>query len=266
MRKNIAKDKFNILFNTELVEKFQKNINLKTGFTILCRQHNQLDSQLKIKFIQRLGSLCGGVKKGLDEYLLDSIEQAHDPRYKDSDISIDYVYIRDTRGKVCAILLAHRGECQEVPSWWTVRLICNKQEENCKGMAAKLLGLYTYSLKIKQVQKYGLLEIADNYENIAGYCLYSRFGFEETNIKCKTFMWLTLANNIDKITHDQIIETVKTGKQQIKDTGSTLYCKELKQASIEKRLPKPRNDPMFKVERDEDHVYYQDESSKCIIL
>jgi hypothetical protein len=266
MSKPSAKTKFNILFNKELVESFQSNINMKSGFTILSKQHNSENSSLKIKFIQRLGSLCGGIKQGLDEYLLDSIEHSHNPIYNTVDISIDYVYIRDTRGKVCAILLAHRGECQEVPSWWTVRLICNKQEENCKGMAAKLLGLYTYALKIKQVQKYGLLEIADNYENIAGYCLYSRFGFEETNIQCKAFMWLTLANNLEKITYDQIIETVKTGKQQIKDTGSTLYCKELKQASIEKRLPKPRNDPMFKVERDEDHVYYQDESSKCIIL
>ncbi|WP_445954867.1 hypothetical protein, partial [Yeosuana sp.] len=149
----------------------------------------------------------------------------------------------------------------------TVRLICNNnQDKVCKGMAAILLGLYTYVLKYKKVQPYGLLEVADGYENIGGYCLYSRFGFEETTIKCKQFVNdVIMANNVKQITYDQIIETVNTGKQQIPDTGSTLYCQELKQASKENRLPLPRDDPKFKVIREEDSVRLQ-EGSSCIIL
>lgn len=218
------------------------------------------------------------MKRGLDEYLLASIDQAEDPAPNNDDVTIDYVYISDSRYKVCAILLAHRGECVEVPGWWTVRLICNRQgDESCKGQAAILLGLYMYALKTKDVQKCGLLEVADNYKNIAGYCLYSRFGFEETNIKCRAFTWMTMATEISKITTIQIIDTTKTGEQQIADTGATLYCKELKNASLERRKPKKRS--AFSTQRPTKRVEYtppsnsttaggggDDSESGCIIL
>lgn len=268
MLRTNPKVKFNSLFNQKLVDDFQSQISLPDGFSIFSKEYTMQHPKFKTQFIQRLGYLCQS--KGneyLGDYLTDSVAFAHDPSMYGYENQIDYIYIRDSRGKNCAVLLAHRGECKEVPSWWTVRLICNNnQDKVCKGMAAILLGLYTYVLKYKQVQPYGLLEVADGYGNIGGYCLYSRFGFEETTIKCKQFVNdVIMANNIKQITYDQIIETVNTGKQQIPDTGSTLYCQELKQASKENRLPLPRDDPKFKVIREEDSVRLQ-EGSSCIIL
>ena len=275
MSRTNAKYKFNILFDNTTVSDFVKSIDLdRKDLFLASKQRNSEDPLLKEGFFRRLGSLCGGVKRGLDEYLLDSIDQAEEPASNNDDVTIDYVYISDSRYKVCAILLAHRGECVEAPGWWTVRLICNRQgDESCKGQAAILLGLYMYALKKKGVQTHGLLEVADNYKNIAGYCLYSRFGFEETNIKCRAFAWMTMATEISKITIPQIIETTKTGEQQIADTGATLYCRELKRASRERRKPKKRS--AFSTPRPTKRVEYtppsppgggDDGASGCIIL
>ena len=244
MSRTIAKDKFNILFDRNTVSAFADAIGVnddESGFRILSKQDNIENPELKENFVRRLGSICGGVKKGLDDYLLDSIEQSADPNLRNNDVTIDYIYMSDSRFKVCAILLAHRGECIEVPGWWTVRLICKKNEEYCAGQAARLLGMYMYAIKTKSVQPYGLLEVANNYKNIAGYCLYTRFGFEETTIKCRMFDWMAMASELSRITKEQIIETTKTGKQQIEDTGATMYCRELKTASRANRRPRPRS-------------------------
>lgn len=248
--RKFSKEKFNVLFDDNTVNEFK----LRTGTEgqLFSKNFVMSNKKRKKKFIDSIpASLCGG----LEDYMWDSLEIAHEniKKYKDEekweeDNSVDYVYIVDSENIPCGILLAHRGECREMRSWWTVRLICNDPDPVCKGTANKLLGMYSFALKSKKIQTHGLLEIAENYENIGGYCLYSRYGFVESNISCDAFGWMTMANELRNITFNQIIETVKTGKKQIQDTGSTLYCEELKNSSRKGISPKDRYDPEFNIE------------------
>jgi hypothetical protein len=110
----------------------------------------------------------------------------------------------------------------------------------------KLLGLYMNALlKTKErdirlgleYQKYGVLELAGSYTNLAGYCSYSKFGFiENFNFECPAFGQynLTMTSDIDDITLTDVYNIVinnaryKTDKsigisQKIKKRPVCLY-------------------------------------------
>jgi hypothetical protein len=242
-----AKASFDVLFDDVTIDKFRRQSGLNSDE--LVTKQTTLSSKTNLKnFVSKLDEgLCGDELKG---YLRSALERAHEkPILGDdpyADIVIDYIYILNSDQKICAILIAHRGECakrysqylgEEVTSekplwnWWTVRLICNRDGPDCKGNALKLLGVYCYCLKYKQIQTHGLLEVAGNYDNIAAYCTYSKFGFVETKFPCDSFEWLQMGSDLQKLTYRQIMDTVATGKKSIADTGSTMYCDELKTVS-----------------------------------
>ena len=137
-----------------------------------------------------------------------------------------------TKDTVCGILIAQKGECTEYPDYWTVRLICNLSGSMCKNYATKLLGAYMLILvKMKEkdplnYQKYGVLELAGAYDNLAGYCTYSKLGFiENYKFKCAAFNKnnLLMTSNIDDITIEDIYNTVKENIRfkQNKSTGES---------------------------------------------
>jgi hypothetical protein len=256
--KNV-KASFDVLFDDVTIDTFRRQSGLNSD-KLITKKNNSFNLK---NFESQLddGRLCGKLRT----YLRESIKCAHekhiDPEY---DLIIDYIYILNDDKKICAILIAHQGECAKQYSdeattekplwdWWTVRLICNKDDPYCKGNASKLLGAYCYCLKYKQIQTHGLLEIADNYQNIAAYCMYSRYGFMETQFPCESFQWLQLGTDLRELTYRQIMDTVATGEKSIPDTGATLYCEELKTVSNlnkaykpkDHRYPRGRYDPAF---------------------
>lgn len=241
------KSQFSVLFDDYTVNNFRELIGI--GPDQLITKTDTKTDRVKLAKISksiREYELC----KGLAEYARFAVEDAnldvmYDNQYKqitDSDIAKDYAYIMDPiSDRVCAILVAHRGECvkyndnkltgDKLWNTWTVRIICNnKNVTNCTGGANKLLGLYCYALKTKKIQDYGLLEVADNYENIAAYCSYSKYGFVESNYPCKVFEWLQMATDLNKITTSQIVTTAITGKATM-DNKTLRYCEELKRVS-----------------------------------
>jgi hypothetical protein len=258
-----AKASFDVLFDDETINKFRRQSGMISDKLITKKTNLSSKANLK-NFVSKLNE--GGLCDELPEYLLSSLKRAHEKPILGEDpygdIVIDYVYILNDDKKICAILIAHRGECakrysdylqDEVTTgkplwnWWTVRLICNNKAPDCKGNASKLLGAYCYCLKYKQIQTHGLLEIMNNYDNIAGYCMYSRYGFVETEFPCESFEWLQLGTDLRKLTYRQILDTVATGKKSIPDTGATLYCEELKTVSnlnapYERHLHQPPRD------------------------
>lgn len=122
--------------------------------------------------------------------------------------NIDYAYIMSkTTDTISAVIFAELGECEEYPKYWTVRLICGTAGTKD---ARTLLGLYLYALK-KIKQPIGILEVAQSYNNLAAYCLYAKFGFEEAYkykqfIGCKKFTHLPLLNGLSNITEEDIID------------------------------------------------------------
>jgi hypothetical protein len=263
-----AKISFDLLFDNATIDKFRKLTGINSD-VLITKQSTLLSKTKKKEFVLKLDNdLC----EGLEDYLLNALKRAHEPAVygpdPDADIVMDYVYILNEEKEICSILIAHKGECakrfdhelmDEVTTdkplwgWWTVRLICNRNSPGCKGNASKLLGAYCYALKSKKIQSHGLLEVAGDYDNIAGYCLYSKYGFVESDFPCDSFEWLQLATNLKNIKTKEIIQTVVSGKKSINDTGSTLYCEELKSVSrfntdrieTELKIPRWRYDPAF---------------------
>jgi hypothetical protein len=273
--------KFNTLFDDATVSAFMKLCKIdKSELRTKADNMNMSQSEWDKFFRSDLDNLCddtcmgdddgwrdnlnggkGGYTGGLGCYLRDSLYQIDDDAEMadtrdmtdpDSDIAMDYIYSVNG-GKVCAILIAHKGECAKgsgsdksrqadvARDWWTVRLICGRPNEPvCVKKAITLLGAYCYALKSKKSQRYGLLEVMDGHRNPRAYCLYSKFGFVESDFKCPSFVWLQMATDLNQLTPRQIAETVMSkGKQQIPDTQSTRYCAEMGLTRTTGLLPGP---------------------------
>lgn len=136
---------------------------------------------------QRKNLDTSGICIGLNSYKYDTIQSSFDDR-----MTIDLIYmLYPGTNKVCSILIAQLGECSEhdLNHLWTVRLICNaKGDSTTQNNAAILIGAYCWCLR-KIKQQYGLLELAGGYGNMAGYCLYAKFGFREVghSFRCSAF-------------------------------------------------------------------------------
>jgi hypothetical protein len=272
------KRKMNILFDSFTVDKYAKAIGISTdtdmrnatgltdnGIKRTFTLFTKTTQTLKSKRVLRQG-IENGVCGDLVEYFEDSIDYSDkqdivsiDPG---TDISMDYAYLV-SNGSLCGVIVAQRGECAKDrdgydfkgADWntWTVRIICGVSSPMCRGSGLKMLGLYCYCLKMRDVQKYGLLEVYNNYKNIPGYCLYSKLGFVEADgvletdldIRCEAFEWMKMATDIGKLTFDAIVQTVRTGQLSIQSTISTDYCDEIKDASRNNREPLDRS--VFKI-------------------
>jgi hypothetical protein len=88
-----------------------------------------------------------------------------------------------TTNKIVAFIISELGECQ-LPSppyptedVWSINLICG----GSGGNGAYLISLFLFSVIVgSQMGKWppiGVLELAGGYENTAGLCLYTKFGF-----------------------------------------------------------------------------------------
>ena len=86
--------------------------------------------------------------------------------------------------KIIAFIISELGECQ-LPSAryptedvWSINLICG----GTGGNGAYLISLFLFSVIVgSQMGKWppiGVLELAGGYENTAGLCLYTKFGFK----------------------------------------------------------------------------------------
>lgn len=136
---------------------------------------------------------------------------------------IDYIVIGNNPGvvidkdNICGILIVQKGECVENPDNWTVRLVCNLQEDQCKNYGTVLLGAYMCELITKfengsSKQNKGILELAEAYENLSGYCSYSKFGFiEDYAFVCSAFMPynLKMTTEINDLSVEDIYKTVR---------------------------------------------------------
>ena len=255
---------FDILFDEYVARTFRLAVGL-TNAELITKTDTIAVPQLAMKIKKAIKSveLCDYLQEYAEEAVETSMMSSYDDDYADpdSDIKMDYAYIVDTKSKkVCAILVAHRGECAKVrdasgfdqtstkPIWntWTVRIICNRAIPECKGGAHKLLGLYCYALKTKQVQKYG---------------------FVESDYTCEAFEHLQMATDLRKITIKQIIDTVITGKAQIEDNKTLRYCEELKRVSNFNKQLAVGQDPIEVVNfKDFEPDFEPEPESSCSIM
>lgn len=81
---------------------------------------------------------------------------------------------KDKIAKIVGFLIAQKGECPKYPTAYSVNLICARE----KGISSMLMGCYMYCIKRhpEYMQK-GLLELADEYDNLNGFCAYRKMGY-----------------------------------------------------------------------------------------
>jgi len=76
---------------------------------------------------------------------------------------------------VHSVMIVEKGECAKKPTTYAINLICSK-----KTMKANILmGAYLYTIKKhgENINQTGILELAGSFENLPGFCLYTKFGF-----------------------------------------------------------------------------------------
>lgn len=98
-----------------------------------------------------------------------------------------YKYHSHAASRILGVLLIQYGECATLPNAVSVKLICAKRIKetgvrSAENLGTILLGLFVYTLKYlyesgADLYPFGILELVNGYENPAGYCSYSKFGF-----------------------------------------------------------------------------------------
>jgi hypothetical protein len=89
--------------------------------------------------------------------------------------------------KIDAFILIEKGECNKLPSTYSVNLICSRSElkgSNGIGGGLFLLASFLYCLKHyfidnEIVEQKAILELAGSYENIQGFITYTKLGFHK---------------------------------------------------------------------------------------
>jgi len=225
------KDLFSRYGRDKVVELFTNYPDEFKKLRIITKSDVDSNIELSKQFNQRKGSICD---IDLEPYFRDTISS--------KDLTIDYaMIIEDTpRGRMYAILIAQKGECTGKPDIWNVRLVCNRSGERAVGFggnASKLIGLFVYALN-HGGHDYGMLEVAGGHFNIAAYCAYARYGFQETFMtECQEFtdgnlpMFIQMefiGDDKDERTN-KIIQAVMERTKNVKDgTGPVKYCKVLR--------------------------------------
>jgi len=132
----------------------------------------QISRELKVEICSKtrqdkIGDLPAGFCGNLSSYMMDLI-------ISDSD-NIDFIFIK-RNNEVCGMLFVEKEICPEHASWWVLRLVCNNQFGDCKGVATLLVKCYIQCLKATS-QPMGVLELYDGMKNIKAYNLYYKEGF-----------------------------------------------------------------------------------------
>ena len=124
------------------------------------------------------------------------------------------------------ILISEVGECNQHPYENTpvLKVICSGDNKGKYLMYAYIQAmLYKYTnatnLETQSYYNTGLLELANNYENIQGLCLYNKFGFKENiqlqSIRClnqnyhNNSLLLPMSVDITSLTYDIVDEIVE---------------------------------------------------------
>ena len=102
----------------------------------------------------------------------DDIENKILDTYDDNDEESIAQYKVDC---IKGFIIVEKGGCEDMPESYVLKLICTVPEVKSNV----LMGAYLYMIKIiPSISKVGLLELSDGYNNISGFCTYTKFGFQ----------------------------------------------------------------------------------------
>jgi hypothetical protein len=118
-------------------------------------------------------SICTGIHPG---YIEEKIKMAmNTDKY-------DILMIVSSKNILYGFMITEENGCP-VPEYKNVpvlSLVCTSQVAKQASLSPARIMMYTYVTALKNhTIDFGILELADAYNNIGGYCLYKKFGFDE---------------------------------------------------------------------------------------
>jgi len=171
----------------------------------------------------------------------------NDPQYDiviAIDTSLPHSTDEEKLNAISGFLISKYEECKQLTGVYSLNLICTKPKQ-IQGKF--LLGSFLYCIKKKGFKKV-ILELASGYNNIAGYFLYSKMGFDKDidlyELNCFTDQnVLPMSANVEEMTVEEIIGyTNGTIQRNVKDDTYLFYT------------GKPEND--HQIDTQTEMIYY----------
>lgn len=202
-------NKYNSILNIQQQNKFINEIMNLDQFINMCKQYfPDLSSDYKIHMeLQRIlpNLFCKSIGEKYVRRVLEKVFEINSETDYDMCFLVNTETIKPTVTQITDFIqgfaIVQRGECPKYPNTYCLNLLCGSSNNS----GTILFGLYLYSIlnhpkkedtnliKEKNVypesldrEYYGtpvsyraLLELSGGYKNIAGLCLYSKFGLKE---------------------------------------------------------------------------------------
>lgn len=136
----------------------------------------------RVKFmVSYINNACSGnIKIPYISYTLRKVLDEYYNQEEEQDRTFDFITFENPNSNdSLSFILTEKGGCKKFSDMNVLSLICSKK--NAGRIAFQLYiftVLYKYAIKNQQ-HVVGLLELLYGYVNISGFCLYSKYGFNE---------------------------------------------------------------------------------------
>ena len=160
------------------------------------------DIKNKQRLMNNCTSICSGINIG---YIKDKVKKSMQTN------KYDILAIESNTGTFYGFMITEQGGCNHVSKYRNVpvlSLVCSSPDAKQANISPARVMMYTYLIALKkQSIKYGILDLASTYNNISGYCLYKKFGFDE-NMELKQCLNsksnLPMIVDVDNITENEL--------------------------------------------------------------
>lgn len=223
-----------MLFNESFLNFVDKRPTMNSarnlGYSVFVIRHGEYSSMAKFKedvITNELKEIC--MKSVRGKYVNDTMTElskafkAPGKKTKQKTIEKNKHYevaiLKNIEGIHVGMLIIQTGECklQEFENTPVLRLICARSGEGALLIYYYVQAMcYAYHTLNREECRYGLLELADHYDNIRGLCAYDKFGFREdySIIRKNCFGFpesLPMIVDLENVTYDELDQVIALG-------------------------------------------------------
>ena len=213
-----------MLFDKSFLTFVKKRMSMKSakkyGYKIEIIDPSVYTSNIKFitnVFTNELMNICSSSvnKKYVNDTINEIYIASRDPETNPFELAV----LKNKNGTHVGMLIIETGECKlkRFENTPVLRLICARSGEGTILIYYYVQAMcYAYHKLKQQKCRYGLLELADHYDNIRGLCAYDKFGFREdySILRKNCFGFpesLPMVVDLEKVTYDDVDNVIATG-------------------------------------------------------
>lgn len=219
------------------------------GYKIEIINFSQYTSNRNFKtniFTDELMNICSSSvnKKYVDDTIIEIYLASRSPSTNPFELAV----LKNKDGIHVGMLIIETGECKLAGFEKTpvLRLICARSGEGTTLIYYYVQAMcYAYHKLNKKECRYGLLELADHYDNIRGLCAYDKFGFREDYSILRRNCFgvpesLPMMVDLEKVTYDDLDNVIASGYRipQVKSPEPLCSKRFIKNKSTENKQNK----------------------------